>query len=290
MAMKNKYAYRSRISEAKIRQLVKLFSVDLTASQIAELSGVNRNTVNRYVTAFRERIARYCEAESPVKGEVEVDESYFGARRVRGIRGRGARGKTIVFGLFKRNDNVYTEIVPDCSRATLQGIIRGRVDLESVIHSDGWRGYDGLVDLGYQKHFRVQHSHNEFSNKHSHINGIESFWSYAKTRLVRFRGLQKQTFYLHLKECEFRFKHRQEDIYLLVLKLLRENPLRACLETSAFIVTRRHVDKKRLCAAAKTREDCQTVPQRSDGQRMGACTSSPAPCFRRRSEAQNRPA
>ena len=86
MAMKNKYAYRSRISEAKIRQLVKLFSVDLTASQIAELSGVNRNTVNRYVTAFRERIARYCEAESPVKGEVEVDESYFGARRVRGIR------------------------------------------------------------------------------------------------------------------------------------------------------------------------------------------------------------
>ena len=131
MAMKNKYAYRSRISEAKIRQLVKLFSVDLTASQIAELSGVNRNTVNRYVTAFRERIARYCEAESPVKGEVEVDESYFGARRVRGIRGRGARGKTIVFGLFKRNDNAYTEIVPDCSRATLQGIIRGRVDLEA---------------------------------------------------------------------------------------------------------------------------------------------------------------
>lgn len=65
---------------------------------------------------------------------------------------------------------------------------------------------------------------------------------------------------------------------------------RACLETSAFIVTRRHVDKKRLCAAAKTREDCQTVPQRSDGQRMGACTSSPAPCFWRRSEAQNRPA
>ena len=40
------------------------------------------------------------------------------------------------------------------------------------------------------------------------------------------------------------------------------------METSAFIVTRRHVDKKRLCAAAKTREDCQTVPQRSDGQRM----------------------
>ena len=103
MAMKNKYAYRSKISEDKIRQIVKLFAVDLDASQIAEVTSLNRNTINRYLAAFRERIAQYCEAESPVSGEVEVDESYFGARRVRGIRGRGARGKTIVFGLFKRN-------------------------------------------------------------------------------------------------------------------------------------------------------------------------------------------
>lgn len=225
MSVKNKYAARSRISEAKIRQIVKLFAVDLGALQIAAIAGVNRNTVNRYLAAFRERIAHFCEAESPVKGEVEVDESYFGARRVRGVRGRGARGKTIVFGLFKRNGRVYTEVVPDCSKATLQGIIRGRVELESIIHSDGWRGYDGLVDLGYQKHFRVQHGNNEFANKQSHINGIESFWAFAKTRLVRFRGLAKHTFYFHLKECEFRFNHRNEDIYKLVLKMLREKPL-----------------------------------------------------------------
>lgn len=221
----NKYILRSKISEAKTRQLVRLFAIDLNASQVAQVTGLNRNTVNRIVTGIRERIAAVCEAESPVAGEVEVDESYFGARRVRGVRGRGARGKTIVFGLFKRQGRVYTEIVPDCSKATLQRIIRGRVDLESVIHSDGWRSYDGLVDLGYQKHFRVQHSENEFATEHCHINGIESFWGYAKTRLVRFRGLQKHTFYFHLKECEFRFNHRGEDLYQLVLKILRENPL-----------------------------------------------------------------
>jgi transposase-like protein len=48
---------------------------------------------------------------------------------------------------------VYTEIVPDVKAATLQGVMRGRVDIDSVIHSDGWRGYDGLVDIGYNKHF-----------------------------------------------------------------------------------------------------------------------------------------
>ena len=225
MTTRNTYAYRSRISEAKIRQIVKLFSVDLDALQIAEIAGENRNTVNRYLSAFRERIARFCEAESPVRGEIEVDESYFGARRVKGVRVRGARGKTIVFGLFKRNGRVYTEVVPDCSKTTLQGIIRGHVEPESVIHSDGWRGYEGLVDLGYQKHFRVEHGNNEFVNKHSHINGIESFWAFAKTRLVRFRGLAKLSFYFHLKECEFRFNNRNENIYKLVLKMMRENPL-----------------------------------------------------------------
>ena len=225
MAIKNKYIIRSKISEAKFRQLLRLFCVDLNATQIAQVTDLNRNTVNRLLQGIRERIAFACEVESPVSGEVEVDESYFGARRVRGVRGRGARGKTIVFGLFKRNGRVYTEVVPDCSKATLQGIIRGRVELESIIHSDGWRGYDGLVDLGYQKHFRVQHGNNEFANKQSHINGIESFWAFAKTRLVRFRGLAKHTFYFHLKECEFRFNHRDEDIYKLVLKMLREKPL-----------------------------------------------------------------
>jgi transposase-like protein len=52
--------------------------------------------------------------------------------------------------------SVYTEIVPDCRKKTLQAIIRGRGAVETVIHSDGWRGYDGLVDVGYSKHFRVK--------------------------------------------------------------------------------------------------------------------------------------
>ena len=225
MPIKNKYSKNAKISEAKTRQLIKLFAVDLDASQIAKVTGLNRNTVNRFVKGIRERIASESEALSPFSGEVEVDESYFGARRVKGLRGRGARGKTIVFGLLKRQGKIYTEIVPDCSRATLQGIIRGKVSLETVIHSDGWRGYNGLVDLGYQKHFRVEHGNNEFANEYTHINGIESFWAYAKTRLVRFRGLHKHSFYFHLKECEFRFNNRDKDIYKIVLKLLRENPL-----------------------------------------------------------------
>ena len=225
MIVKNRYINRSRISGHQFRQIVRLFSVDLDATQIAQITELSRNTINRYLKAIRVRLAEFCEAESPFSGEVEVDESYFGARRIKGKRGRGAYGKTIVFGVFKRNGKVYTEIVPDCSKATLQAVIRGKVSPESVIYSDGWRGYNGLIDVGYGKHFRVDHGKDEFVRGRTHINGIEGFWGYAKSRLTRFRGMSPKTFYLHLKECESRFNNRGQELYSLILEIVRSKPL-----------------------------------------------------------------
>ena len=219
MRISYKVRIRTQISRAKFRQILRLFAVDLTAVQIAELVHLNRNTVNRYLTLIRQQIASYCESESPFSGEIELDESYFGAKRVRGKRGRGAFGKTIVFGIYKRNGKVYTEVVPNCSRKTLYAIIKGKVDAASTIHTDGFRSYDGIVDLGYQKHYRVQHGKDEFAVGTNHINGIEGFWGLAKVRLVKFRGLSKNTFYLHLKECEFRFNYRNQDLYKVLLKI-----------------------------------------------------------------------
>jgi transposase-like protein len=226
MQQLNRYYRRSKISERKFRQLLRHFALDLTASDAAHLTGLSRRSVTSIFLKIRKRIAEECERASPFSAcEVEVDESYFGARRVRGKRGRGASGKTIVFGIFKRNGSVYTEIVPDCKKVTLQAIIRGRVTPEAIINSDGWRGYDGLVDVGYAKHFRVHHGQSEFVRGTHHVNGIESFWSYAKRRLQKFNGVSHQTFYLHLKECEYRFNNRNLDLSQLLLKLLERHPL-----------------------------------------------------------------
>ena len=54
----------------------------------------------------------------------------------------------------------------------------------------------------------------------SHINGIEGFWSYAKTWLYHYRGVPKQYFHLYLKEIEFRFNHRNEDIFRLLANIM----------------------------------------------------------------------
>ncbi|MBA5248017.1 MAG: IS1595 family transposase [Gammaproteobacteria bacterium] len=227
MKVKNKYVNRSCISEAKFRQIILLFSEDLSATQISHLTKLSRQTINKYLTAIRLRILELSQLQSaPLAGQIEVDESYFGARRVRGKCGRGALGKTIVFSLLKRGDKVYTEIVTDCSAAMLQSIIRGRTSIDSVIHSDGCRGCNGLVDFDHKKHFRVHHGKNEFARGNAHINGIESFWGYAKTRLVKFKGMNKNMFDLHLKECEFRFNNRKQNLYKVLLEIFRKESLK----------------------------------------------------------------
>jgi transposase-like protein len=157
-------------------------------------------------------------------GEFECDESYFGAKRVRGKRGRGAAGKTPVFGLLKRNGGVYVQIVKNCSKASLMPIIQGKVLEGSAIHTDGWKAYDGLILNGYD-HYRVFHSKDEFVRGKCHVNGIESFWSFAKRRLAKFNGLTDEMFVFHIKECEFRFNNRKENLYDIILKSLRDNPI-----------------------------------------------------------------
>lgn len=188
---KNRHIKSSKLSERKFRELVKLFSADLTAVQIAQIANVNRNTVNRILRLIRHRILEFTEQQRPFFGAVEVVESWVGAKRVKGKRGRGAYGKTTVFGVYERQGQVYTEIVPDCSKSTLQGIIRGKVVPESVINSDGWGGYNGLVDMGYG-HFRVDHSKDEFVRGEAQINGIEGFRGYAKVDWWGFAGCTRK--------------------------------------------------------------------------------------------------
>ena len=215
----------SHISEAKFREILRYFSQDFSATTATNLSKKNRNTINRLYNLFRQRIVKISFKKSAEFGEFELDESYFGAKRVRGKRGRGAAGKTPVFGILKRDGEVYVTIVNKCSKEQLIPVIEGKILEGSTIHTDGWKAYDGLILNGYD-HYRVYHSHNEFARGKSHVNGIESFWSFAKRRLAKFNGLSDEKFNLHLKECEFRWNVRDKKIlFNILLNEFRKNPL-----------------------------------------------------------------
>lgn len=207
---------KNGLSRYKQRKLIDAFCADLTATQASKILTLNRNTVNRYYRLFREAIRDHQRRrKSMMTGIVEADESYFGAVRKRGdpgsrVRGRGS-SKQPVFGVFERGGEVFTEIIPDAKKKTLQSLIRGKVSLDATIMTDGWVGYDGLVDVGYDAHLRIDKAARSraglspFASGPVHINGIESFWSFAKRRLAKFNGT-RANFELHIKECEWRWR------------------------------------------------------------------------------------
>ena len=160
-------------------------------------------------------IALKVEAEAPFSvGEVEIDESYFGGVR-KGKRGRGAAGKVPVFGLLKRGGKVYATMIPDTTARTLVGIVRRRVQPDSVVYTDAYRSYD-VLDVSEFRHRRVNHTRT-FVSGGNHINGIENFWNQAKRRLRGYNGIPKAHFHLFLKECEWRFNYRPASNLLAVL-------------------------------------------------------------------------
>ena len=223
--MKNKYIRHAHVSEMKFREILRLFCADVPALTVSKLVGMSVQCTQRLYDRFRLRILDLAvEEAAPFAGEVEVDESYFGARRVRGKRGRGASGKTPVIGLLMRGGKVFTQIVENCSKQALVPIIKGQVLSDSIIYTDGWKSYDGLVLDGY-KHFRIHHHQNQFARGKNHVNGIESFWSFAKLRLSKLRGIRSDFFVLHLKESEWRFNHRLDNLYSLLIINFRRNPL-----------------------------------------------------------------
>ena len=117
-----------KLSRYERRKNLTYFCEDIEASKTARLTGISRNTVNRHYNLFREHVLSWQYREvMRLEGEIEVDESYFGARRVRGKRGRGAAGKTPVFGLLKRGGKVFVTVVASCSKASLMPIIEGKV-------------------------------------------------------------------------------------------------------------------------------------------------------------------
>ena len=201
-----------RLSDTKYRLIFRCFIADVPASKTAQIVKINRKTADRYYHLFRSVIIDDASKERKavkLNNGIELDESYFGPRRVKGKRGRGASHKVVVFGILKRKERIYTSIVPNAKKASLMPIIRQVINSGADIYTDGWRSYDALAIYGYN-HKKVRHDQDEFSkgDGKTHINGIESYWSWTKHRLTQFRGLTKKQFQYYLLESEWRFNHR----------------------------------------------------------------------------------
>lgn len=205
---KQKSLRRVRLELALIRG----FYEQQPAYRLSHDLNVSYGVVSRVYQRLRDAIYHVAELEGKrLKGEIELDETYFGGRR-KGKRGRGAHGKNIVLGLLERDGRVYTRVVEHVSKEELMAIIRKKTRKGSVYYSDTFRSYNSLKRLG--KHHRINHGKNLVDKKTKiHINGIEGFWSFAKHILYNYRGVSRYHFPMYLKEVEYRFNHRNDNLF-----------------------------------------------------------------------------
>ena len=216
-----------RLSPLTWLWVIKLFELELVAQQAGLQLGLSYPTILRAFTTIRRALLAAAEP-TLLHATVEADESYFGPRRARRSRGdpknrgRSTPHKIPVFGILERHGRVQVTVVADCSaesllRETLRTVKRG-----SLVYTDRWGGYDTLTFCGY-RHLRVDHG-KRFSRPSAtgkvHINGLEGFWSYAKGKLLKHHGVSPRRFPLYLYEAQFRYNHRHEDLFDLLLKIL----------------------------------------------------------------------
>jgi len=195
--------------------LVKLFDIGTSARRAAREADVSYPTALNAFDCIRYSILYHlAESDKKLKGKIEADEAYFGGKR-KGNRGRGAKNKTIVFGILERKGKVHVEIVTNVKAKTLLASTIKKVKKGSIVYTDKWKGYDSLIFNGY-KHLSIDHS-KMFGSGDVYINGIEGFWSFAKENMAKHHGVSPGKFLLYIKEMEWRYNHRDVDTFSLLL-------------------------------------------------------------------------
>ncbi|RTK95592.1 MAG: hypothetical protein EKK64_06405 [Neisseriaceae bacterium] len=214
MIFKNRYVTRAKLSEVQFRKIIKYFVAENSATEIAEKLSINRNTVNRYVNLIRERIAVFCEQNSGITLLIDNYESS------KANIGDMVKTKlTVGLDYLKRRGKVYTESLEKINLRDIASKIQ-LTQNKGVVHSIDADEDLALVAIGYDNN--VTTANTSYS---SYVQDLERYWNFLKNRLIKFHGLAKHKYYLHVKESEFRFNLRNDDLYSVLLKMFKEQPL-----------------------------------------------------------------
>lgn len=190
------------------------------AKELQRQLSVNYKTAWRMGHEIRKYLG-FVDGDAPLSGHIEADETMIGGKRSGGKRGRGAPGKTLVFGMLERQGDVMTRIVENVRRATLEPHILANIKKGSTVSTDELKSYAKLARHGYE-HGAVNHGAEEWVKGIHHTQGIEGFWSILKRSIhgthvhVSRKHLSK-----YLAEFEFRWNLRDDPASMFPLLLKR---------------------------------------------------------------------
>jgi transposase-like protein len=190
----------------------------ISSYELSRTLGVTQKTA--WFMLQRIRLAMQSGSFDKMKGRVEADETFIGAKArnvhqsKRGKYRAGTVGKTAVMGLLERNapdkaSSVRCKVVEGIRRYDLDAPIRENVEKGSEVYTDALRSYDKLSNEYI--HNVIDHAEC-YAKGHVHTNGLENFWSLLK-RALRGTYVNVEPFHLfrYLDEQAFRFNERKDN-------------------------------------------------------------------------------
>lgn len=205
------------LSSASWLELLRLFAAEKTTKGIAVRLGISYNTAYKAVSAVRTAIlAHALDARSLLGPESGLDLSASNKNKTAGKARHGP-----VFGIIEERGFAFVDYLPDFSPETILhfklNFMLRTTRLGGIVFTGRYRNYSTLVccpgdDLepGY---FHAEESSSPFEQD-------SEFWVYARERITKFHGVTKQRFPFYLKELEFRFNHRRQDIMPILAQYL----------------------------------------------------------------------
>lgn len=154
-----------------------------------------------------------------LNGIVEADETYIGGKeknkhsKKKNHAGRGAAGKTAVFGLVERNGRVVARVVDNTKADTLFNWFEKYVEKSATVYTDEFTSYDNLSNIGYE-HDNVNHSAGNYvKDGNIHTNTIESVWSVLKRSIVgTYHSVSVKHLQKYVDETTFRLNEGRCDV------------------------------------------------------------------------------
>lgn len=170
-------------------------------------------------------------------GEVEADETYVGGKR-KGRPGRGAKGKTFVFGKLQRNKKrVNAAIVPNAKVISLMPHFTDNIAKGTKLITDELRSYRKIARVLDIEHNTVSHGAGEYVRGVTHTNTIENFWGQLKRSLDGTHHVVSPKYlHLYVSEFAFRYNHRLSSapMFDLFLSRVASLPERAARRIGAY--------------------------------------------------------
>lgn len=199
--MKNRLYKGAHLEEGKLREILQLFSEDLNATQIAEVTGVSRITINHYLKMIRSVIAEWCDKQNNRVNSFSVNDHR------------------------ELSDNLYFGVRINDSRICVEDVILRGDNADEDVEEIFRKGYLAYIDPTNWQFQRVDKSVSKQDMNGDETIALDEFWHAFRHRLIKSRGLSPSTAYLHLKECAFRYNFRNTQLPEVLLKLLKEKPL-----------------------------------------------------------------